>query len=252
MMPRRLQHAVTLAAMLLPAALAAQAVTVADQVIPATADIFAAGLNTVPPFVAGGGTLPAGVSFTAQPNRVLTFSSVAGLVACWVGPVDTGPDGLAGPTCAGGTNINGYGGLSGIAASDRAFFLVGVFLGPDAPTPPAPPTLHFGPGVGEIPVDFATLAPQIAQLFFVGDGLTGTGVGAAQQFLVPSAATRLYLGFEDAAFFAGDPGYYFDNHGALTASYEISAGTIPEPTTVALVGGGLMALLGVGARRRFA
>ncbi|HEY3242752.1 MAG TPA: hypothetical protein VGM03_05305 [Phycisphaerae bacterium] len=39
--------------------------------------------------------------------------------------------------------------------------------------------------------------PGLRQPFFIGDGLTGTGSGAVQQFLVPDGATRLFLGTID-------------------------------------------------------
>ena len=34
-------------------------------------------------------------------------------------------------------------------------------------------------------------------MFFIGDGLTGTGSGAVQQFVVPAGATRLFLASSD-------------------------------------------------------
>jgi hypothetical protein len=45
------------------------------------------------------------------------------------------------------------------------------------------------------------LHPKIGQVFFIGDGLTGTGTGSIQTFFVPSTATHLYLGYIDD----GDP-----------------------------------------------
>ena len=42
--------------------------------------------------------------------------------------------------------------------------------------------------------------------------------GAGKTFVVPPAATRLYLGFVDASFFVGEPGFYANNRGALEAS----------------------------------
>src|SRR5262249_39942824 len=78
------------------------------------------------------------------------------------------------------------------------------------------------------------------QTFFIGDGLTGTGSGSVQVFHVPDGATRLYLGFADAFFFQGDPGYYDDNTGSLTATFMVTAiSGVPEP------GSFMLALLGV-------
>jgi hypothetical protein len=31
-------------------------------------------------------------------------------------------------------------------------------------------------------------------VFFIGDGLTGTGIGNVQEFTIPTGATRLFLG----------------------------------------------------------
>ena len=39
--------------------------------------------------------------------------------------------------------------------------------------------------------EFATLAPQLKETFFIGDGMTSSG--ARQSFVVPKGATRLYL-----------------------------------------------------------
>jgi hypothetical protein len=59
------------------------------------------------------------------------------------------------------------------------------------------------------------LAPQLRQIFFIGDGLTETGSGNQQTFIVPPTATRLYLGIPD------NP--YKDNSGSFTATFTISS-----------------------------
>jgi hypothetical protein len=61
--------------------------------------------------------------------------------------------------------------------------------------------------------EFATLTPALGQVFFIGDGLTGTGSGSVQTFTVPRGATRLFLGIADASGFGGRPGCYGDNIG---------------------------------------
>lgn len=43
-------------------------------------------------------------------------------------------------------------------------------------------------------------------------------IGNVQYFKIPAGATRLYLGFSDAAYFYGTPGCYGDNPGALNVS----------------------------------
>jgi len=80
-----------------------------------------------------------------------------------------------------------------------------VFLGstlPDSNTPPA--TLDFstqaerdytaGTNNGEAEVN-GQFAPQLQQVFYVGDGLTSTG--QTESFVVPAGATRVFLGTMD-------------------------------------------------------
>ncbi len=128
-------------------------------------------------------------------------------------PAMSGPDG--GPTspCADGSNASGgtidaVGVVSGITSFDRVGYLVGVFLPASAPIGPPPPGLDFDGHYG-----FAALRPRVAQLFFIGDGRTTTGI--PQRFFVPAGASRLYLGIADAYSVAGPAGYYEDNHGSF-------------------------------------
>jgi len=74
----------------------------------------------------------------------------------------------------------------------------------------APAALNFSGSYGGSPLGtaFANLSPLLNQTFFVGDGLTGTGTGAAQAFTVPDGATHLYLGIVDGGYFVGAPDYY--------------------------------------------
>jgi hypothetical protein len=71
--------------------------------------------------------------------------------------------------------------------------LLGVFLDASVPGGQAPASLDASGSN-----DFTTLAPLLRQVFFIGDGLTGTGTGAVQRFTVPAGATRLALGSSDA------------------------------------------------------
>ena len=74
--------------------------------------------------------------------------------------------------------------------------LVGVFLGPNPPTSnAAPASIDFSGGA--VGLSFTTLSPLVQQAFFIGDGLTGSGSGTVQKFIVPAGATRLYLGTVD-------------------------------------------------------
>ena len=54
-------------------------------------------------------------------------------------------------------------------------------------------------------------------VFLIGDGLTETGTGNVQIFVVPATATHLYLGFIDSCT-SSVPGCYSNNAGAVRAS----------------------------------
>ena len=85
--------------------------------------------------------------------------------------------------------------------------LVGVFLDDSLPAlSPAPAEFSYQPAA-------QTLAPGLRQVFFIGDGLTGTGSGTQQQFVVPQGATRLFLGTQDGC-------KWSDNGGSFTVSID--------------------------------
>jgi hypothetical protein len=94
--------------------------------------------------------------------------------------------------------------------------LVGLFLDDSVPTSSgAPGRLDFSTsGVG---MSFPTLSPGLKQPFFIGDGMTGTGTGAVQQFVVPAGATRFFLGVVDGV-------EWHNNTGALNVTVTFSGG----------------------------
>jgi len=113
--------------------------------------------------------------------------------------------------------------------------LVGVFLDDSTPMPgdTAPPGLDFsdgssGGGAGLTPVpggkDYSEIAPQLRQLFFIGDGFTSAGVG--QKVKAPLGATRLFLASTDGC------GWYNNNGG-------YSVLVAKKPITIAPPHGGL-------------
>ncbi|MBU6223093.1 MAG: hypothetical protein KGR24_10165 [Planctomycetes bacterium] len=231
------------------------------QIIDAKSNLFGAGRSgTAPdPGGNGGGILPPVFSLTAGSGRVLTFMSVTGSASYNndVGDPNrgqfNGPDGgfvnyPPANTDGFNTAINSYDGISGLqlietaTANRRVMFLAGVFLDDSVPAGTAPPRLDFSSTA--LGTGFPSLSPLLNQTFFIGDGLTATGSGLQQQFSVPDAATRLFLGFIDGADFQGDPTFYGNNDGSFVATFSV----VPEPTTLAL---GIAILpLGLLAARR--
>ncbi len=173
-----------------------------DVVVNAQCNIYGAG-HSVPPagIVGGPGILPAQVPLDLSGVGAVEFDLVRGVVDFNLGgTIDN--DGNQ-PSVFDRDTV-AYGGVSGILSPTRSFFLTGIFLTDAEPVDPAPPRLEF------YSYDFSILAPEIAQLFFIGDGRGPAG--AKQRFIIPTGATRLFLGFVDN----GDdklPGWYNDNSG---------------------------------------
>jgi hypothetical protein len=174
-----------------------------------------------------GGTAASTYLLISGSGRVLTFQSVTGTISLSPGVI-TVPDGVnaSGNAPFGvAMSVNPFGGVSGVALRNGSGFLAGVFLGPDYPnTPPSGLTFTNANGTGDgVVTSFASLSPAIGQIFFIGDGLSGTGSGQVQEFRVPDLATRLYLGFTDANGYSGPCGQFQDNFGYLTASFQVVA-----------------------------
>jgi hypothetical protein len=145
------------------------------------------------------------LSFPAASGQTMTFSA-QGLLGCCSVP-NVGPDGYPGSR----VNINSLGSISGFI-SQRGLPLSGVFTN-GSPSGPAPAPYDYSAGVGQ-----ANFYPVLNQVFFIGDGLTGTGSGQQQVFNVPPTATELWLGFPDGGDFQGPPGNYADNVGSILVS----------------------------------
>jgi PEP-CTERM motif. len=204
--------------------------------VPGTANIFDAGRLASP---RGDGTLPPSVTFSDGSVPYFVFNNEAGDVTFWNRAPSYGPEGSFDP--GDGTYITGYSGsgLSGIAVDDRQMFLAGVFLGPTNPGA-APVNFNYT----TTSPDALSFSPLLGQVFFIGDGL-GTGL-VAQQFFVPSGATRLFFGFADGIPGFGSsttpmaPGQYNDNRGSISVTYDLIS--TPEPLSFLLVGAGIAAL----------
>jgi hypothetical protein len=151
--------------------------------------------------------------------------------------ITNGPDGPCWPGIS--TTVTSYGGLSGIDVNQNNMFLVGVFLDATEPSGPGPSVLSYNYGtLGGLNTSDPSFSPALDQVFYIGDGLTGTGTGSQQVFNVPSGADDLYLGFADS--FDSVPSYYADNVGSLTATFAITAtAATPEPAYSFLLPAGL-------------
>jgi len=197
--------------------------------VPGTANPYLSGMP-------GGSTCCQGDSVPAQspvqvqglaltPGTQLTFT-VTGSVSYLLGtpPVDP-PDGSFFFKTAGANGTPSSNGISAMNAPVNA--LVGVFLGDGLPTASGPPPgLDFSQsGLG---MSFPSLAPALKQVFFIGDGLTGNGTGAAQQFVVPVGATRLFLGSVDGI-------GWFTNSGAFSVQVTSSGTAAGGPLAAAVL-----------------
>jgi len=187
--------------------------------IPANAEIHGAGNAGLPD---SSGVAPIVVKLPANAFLV-TLSNVSGVISLNGGGGHNDADGVevSGSGYPSWSHAGPYGGISGITIPG-AGALIGVFEPATAPAGSPPPDLDFT----VIGTNFSSFAPALCQTFFMGDGLTGDGSGAAQQFLVPGGATRLFLGITDAGGYNGSPGGYSDNSGAFTASVEAF---VPDP-----------------------
>lgn len=123
-------------------------------------------------------------------------------------------------------------GISDIRAPVES--LVGVFLTDSAPNLFAPPaSLNFQ----TLGLDFASLSPELQQVFFIGDGRTAGDV--VQEFSIPADASRLFLGTMD--------GFgWWNNSGTMTVDV---AQVVPETEIYAMLFAGL-GLIWFAARRR--
>lgn len=206
----------------------------AGYMVPGTASIWLAGQPN-------GTTVYQNTAPTNSPVLIdlSALGNPASLTFAVTGATARGPDPMIVPLVGGDGEAPGTGPIADQAWAMPAVFnlsgytgpysgLVGVFIGAGPPTA-TPASLSFGtPGERS----FVTLAPELQQVFFIGDGLTGVGTGAVQTFYAPTGATRLYLATYDSI--------SFDNVGALDV--EVKVNPVPAPPSVVLLGLGFIAL----------
>ena len=158
-----------------------------------------------------GGASVSGTAPTNSPAQVSGLSLSAGQVLKFASTGSTSddpaninqnwtPDGQSGGYR---TNDSGY--LNGMAQlTAQQGSLVGVFLDDNAPnTGSTPPDLEFDSPAA---MDYTSISPKLKQPFFIGDGKTSGGT--QQQVVVPSGATRLFLGVHDNINWANNSGYF--------------------------------------------
>ncbi len=212
-----------------------------DLVIPSASDPWPGGLirhdgptpeeiqETLPPVV----NVVAGDIIRLADPAIGGISFFNGLGDPFYGPSGNG---------SGGSDLAGFGGISGYKGPQGA--LVGVFLDDSIPVSGSPATLNFTPaGLG---TNFDSLEPELAQIFYIGDGIKTDG--SFQTFIAPTGATRLFLGIADGFGFGGLPGAYDDNDGSyrvVLGINEIPSQPVPEPSSsLSLLVAG--AIIGVG------
>jgi hypothetical protein len=172
---------------------------------------------------------------TLVPGTLITFFAT-GSVSFDASPPSLPPDGGFTFTTASTNGISG--------ATWPTNSLVGVFLDGNQPnTTGAPADLDFSAtGIG---IGFTTLSPALKQVFFIGDGLTGAGAGAAQTFVVPAGATRLFLGVSDGFGWFNNSGAFSVTVTAVGAASSTAGIPVLSPPLLALLS---LLLLGAGYR----
>lgn len=199
-------------------------------------NVFGYGVGT-PSSAGGGGVIAPVIALNPGTGRSITFS-VTGTGSWGAQWPTTGPDGTQADPLGGqtDTNLAGVGPISGFKAPKHGH-LLGVFVeAEDVSGFASPGTLSY-PNLASL--GLSSYSPGLRQVFFIGDGLTGTGSGSTQVFNVPNGAVKLALGIGDGFNFSGSPSYYDDNVGSYFATYN----AVPEPATLAACSLGLVALL---------
>ena len=158
---------------------------------------------------------------TRPPSIAVAAGETLRIVA--TGQTRRAPDYPFSPTPDGAEITNAhYGAIRGISSWTLPLdSLVGVFLGSTIQSAPAP---------SPDGIAFQTTSPLLGQVFFIGDGLTGTGAGPQQQFHVPPGATQLFLANLD--------GYeWANNGGSFTATVGLEAAPAVPTGLVATANG---------------
>ncbi len=184
--------------------------------VPGTSSLWLAGM---PNGSAGGGgdTAPAEspvevAGIQVSSGAVYTFSASGGAFNYPSGG-SIGPEGNLNVIYS----LSPMNGMASITAPIVA--MVGVFLDDNVPSGfSPPPSLDFSTAAER---DFLVLQPALRQPFFVGDGITSSGV--TQQFVVPAGATRLFMGIMDNV--------CYDNSGSFSVTVTSASPYFPYCAT---------------------
>lgn len=195
--------------------------------VPGLADIWLAGQP--PGTVLNGGYPTSDVVPTNSPvlaSTGLNMTAGSFLTFSVTGTTDYGGCTSPSPDGAGACGVGPSGPAFGIASFNGPLnSLIGVFVDNNVPGGTAPAGLDFSSAASQ---SQPTISPLLNQVFFIGDGLTGTGSGSVQQFVIPAGATRLFLGSFDGA------GASFNNSGSFSVIVS-DAAPVPAMPTVWLV-----------------
>lgn len=177
---------ITIPLVLLSGAVGAQALAV---IVPGTSDPWLAGMPN-------GTTASLGDVAPGQSPVLALDGDLGGCAFTFsaAGAVVHGPTLPLAPPDGSGLTTHYTGGEHGISDTNCPInCLIGVFLDSQQPDQsPAPASLDFSSPASR---DYASLAPDLKQVFFIGNGLTSGG--DAQSVVAPAGATRLFLGTMD-------------------------------------------------------
>lgn len=179
-------------------------------VVRGDANVYGAGHAAVP----SDGILPPSIA-GLEGGMTVQVSVLAGQTSCASGQIPFLPPDGGNCLGNGSTDIAASGGISGYTDNVQ-MPLVGVFLTDAEPVDPAPAGANWGTEHNRL-----SYSPPLRQVFFIGDGVTGT---TPQTFVAPAGATRLFIGYADGAAFLGPPSFYGDNGGGATIDVEVSNG----------------------------
>lgn len=209
--------------------------------VPGTANIWLAGVANDTTASNGQDTLANAHPYLVQnvnlaTNHLLTFNASGTVTNDPAKPNGTGPDG--GPY--NGVRFYLHASENGLAKLTAPInSLVGVFLDGNVPAGSAPAGLDFQSGVTG-GTNFSSISPALRQPFFIGDGMDDNG--RAQTFVVPSGATRLYLGSLDPSQNSNNTGGFAvivnppapPDHGGLSATiFQVNETSAVDPGATA-------------------